>query len=1098
MTKIRKKMAIILVAILLLHSMELTMGLASVETNDILAPTVPINLRYSIINKNILLTWEEAADNIAVKGYIVYRDGKEIGSCNDLFYTDDLDYSSKSYNYYIKAVDASGNLSADSNHIYINLISEDGNLNDENHDNENQNEENQNEENLNEENQNEENQGNENQDDEGQDDDSTTLYNPSIPANLSYTRLTDNSILLTWQVTSAEVIIGYDIYRDDVKIGSSVEPYFTDSDLSLETDYTYKIVALDLLGNTLQHSEPLVVNLLNDKTINSEEDTSDLADLYEYKTNRFIVKYKNGKGSMNLKKHLKENLKGSQIMEKYGNDDYVNDGNGNKNIENNEIVMEVITLDKRVKPDDFVNEVKNKKKNTNTSFDFSNDIDYIQPDYELTISSIDPFYDQQWGVLNTESKDEQQDKDTKHDEIAGIDSSIEYIDNPAVDILVNAEESNNENDSDEKGTYRVDANVPMAWEQSKGEGVTIAIIDTGIDLSHEDLRDNIWTNNTEIPDNFIDDDGNGYIDDVNGWNFVNRSNQIHNPLYINDEWHGTHIAGIIAAQEDNSLGITGVAPDANIMPLKVFENGIAYTSDIIAAIEYAERMGARIVNCSWGTTEDNPALKEAISNSNMLFVCAAGNNHVNVDIVPVYPAAYSNDNIISVASVNSSGILSNFSNYGENSVDVSAPGEEILSTRPDNSYLTSSGTSMAAAFVSGEAALILSLNKELDANAIKGRILSSSDKLSSLSGKIFNSNKINCYNAILNVSTDEIIQINVIDNNNYSSNSNLEQSGYNLYSSGTWESRADFPNHDYYLKAVTLNGKIYVMGGFYSPNTVYEYDPLTNIWSQKSSMQVKRYDHVVAAVNGKIYAIGGYTENSVRTNTIEEFNPTTGAWTLKTNMPTARAGASAAVVNNIIYVMGGTTGYATNVVEAYSPATNTWTTKANMLTARRYANATTINNKIYIVGGGALSSMEMYDPSTNSWTLKASMSIARYGLGVEAVNGNLYAMGGYSSSSLVDSIEIYSPLTNSWSTGTSMPRAKSHFGSAVYNNMIYTIAGFSNSIYWNSVHCFKPIDSAEYVYDINNRLIEIKRAGVVIIKLKYDKNGNLINVNYLP
>jgi len=168
-------------------------------------------------------------------------------------------------------------------------------------------------------------------------------------------------------------------------------------------------------------------------------------------------------------------------------------------------------------------------------------------------------------------------------------------------------------------------------------------------------------------------------------------------------------------------------------------------------------MGARIVNAGWGSTSDNPALKEAIENSDMLFICAAGNNGVDIDTTPVYPASFNGENIISVASVNRNGLLSAFSDYGPSSVHVAAPGEEIISTAPGDNYEYMSGTSMAAAFVSAEAALILAGDSSLSPTVVKERIIKYSDSLSSLTGKILSGNKINFRNAINEIYNDELI-----------------------------------------------------------------------------------------------------------------------------------------------------------------------------------------------------------------------------------------------------------------------------------------------------------------------------------------------------
>jgi subtilisin family serine protease len=266
-------------------------------------------------------------------------------------------------------------------------------------------------------------------------------------------------------------------------------------------------------------------------------------------------------------------------------------------------------------------------------------------------------------------------------------------------------------------------------DNSLGNGVVVAVLDSGIDTAQSDLADCFFTNSNEIANSGIDDDDNGYVDDICGWDFFDNDDSINDIAGYNDQWHGTHIAGIIAAVKDNNIGIAGVAPESIILPLKIFENGIAYTSDIINAISYAESMGAEIINCSWSSRFNNPALEDAISNSDALFVCAAGNNLYNLDNYPVYPAAYSttHNNVISVAAIDQSGKLCRFSNYGQNTIDIAAPGQGIVSTWINGEYQSVDGTSMSAAYVSGAAALVFSDGIFSNAGAVKERLISAAD-----------------------------------------------------------------------------------------------------------------------------------------------------------------------------------------------------------------------------------------------------------------------------------------------------------------------------------------------------------------------------------
>ncbi len=290
----------------------------------------------------------------------------------------------------------------------------------------------------------------------------------------------------------------------------------------------------------------------------------------------------------------------------------------------------------------------------------------------------------------------------------------------------------------------IDINILPAWElyeqtPNKRE-VIVAVIDTGIDLLHPDLQNSFWINTDEIPGDGIDNDNNGFIDDVHGWNFFNGNNQV----YVGEEDdHGTHIAGTIAAARNNG-GIAGITDNTciKIMPIKALgtTSGTGTPEMIIQAIQYAEANGAFICNLSSGTPTSYPELNEVIQHSNMLFVVAAGNGDSNdigysLDKNPIYPAALPYDNIISVANLMFDGTLDKSSNFGAASVDIAAPGSYIVSTVPGG-YAVMSGTSMAAPMVTGVAAMLYSSHPDWSVPDVKNAIMSSSRKLDSLSGKL--------------------------------------------------------------------------------------------------------------------------------------------------------------------------------------------------------------------------------------------------------------------------------------------------------------------------------------------------------------------------
>ena len=278
--------------------------------------------------------------------------------------------------------------------------------------------------------------------------------------------------------------------------------------------------------------------------------------------------------------------------------------------------------------------------------------------------------------------------------------------------------------------------APAGWDASAGAApVTVAVIDTGVDISHPDLANRLWRNAGEIAGNGIDDDHDGYIDDVNGWNFASNTNQLYSAG--DGDSHGTHVAGSIAAQRNNGYGIAGVADNARIMPLKFLRPGGGYTSDAIAAIQYAVDRGARVINASWGGTSYTAPLCDAVSQAGaagVLFVAAAGNDGTNNDASPTWPANCPGSTLISVAATTETEGLAAFSNYGASSVDVGAPGDDIASTLPGAAFGYKSGTSMAAPHVSGIAAVVRGLYPGFTPSQVRTAIMGGGRSLTSLAG----------------------------------------------------------------------------------------------------------------------------------------------------------------------------------------------------------------------------------------------------------------------------------------------------------------------------------------------------------------------------
>jgi thermitase len=312
-------------------------------------------------------------------------------------------------------------------------------------------------------------------------------------------------------------------------------------------------------------------------------------------------------------------------------------------------------------------------------------VDFIEPNYTYHISSVDDAdYDKQWGLKNT-----------------GKNSGS---------ILF-------------PGKKGVDINAEKAWKITKGDrAIKIAVIDTGVDYNHEDLKSNIMINELELNgQEGVDDDGNGYIDDVYGYDFANMDND---PM--DGHGHGTHCAGVIGATH-NKIGIAGVMANVQILPIQFLKkSGGGTLEGAIKSIDYAIKRGVHIMSNSWGGRGQSKALEDAIAlaeQAGILFVAAAGNDNSDNDKVSVLPASIGHDNIVSVGAMDGKGKKATFSNYGKTSVDVFAPGVGIYSTVIDNKYKKMSGTSMACPHVSGVAGLIMANEPNLTYQEVKAKLM---------------------------------------------------------------------------------------------------------------------------------------------------------------------------------------------------------------------------------------------------------------------------------------------------------------------------------------------------------------------------------------
>jgi subtilisin family serine protease len=287
------------------------------------------------------------------------------------------------------------------------------------------------------------------------------------------------------------------------------------------------------------------------------------------------------------------------------------------------------------------------------------------------------------------------------------------------------------------GTPGADVNAPSAWDVLTGGPTTVAVIDSGVDYTHPDLAANMWTN-PDDPANGSDDDGDGFVDDVHGADFLDDDSDP-----SDDAGHGTHLAGVIGALGDNGIGVAGVNWNVRLLAARFLNDaGEGNTADAAKAIDYALAKGARVINASWGSSSFSWTLYNAVKragDNGALFIAAAGNEGRNADAVPDYPAAFSLPNVISVTALDRHDRLPGYANYGAQSVDVGAPGDQIYSTVPPSvsasGYALFSGTSMAAPYVSGAAALYLSVFPSASTTQVKSVLLGSVDPVAALSGK---------------------------------------------------------------------------------------------------------------------------------------------------------------------------------------------------------------------------------------------------------------------------------------------------------------------------------------------------------------------------
>ena len=362
-------------------------------------------------------------------------------------------------------------------------------------------------------------------------------------------------------------------------------------------------------------------------------------------------------------------------------------------------------------------------------------------------------------IISLSSKEEPQIEDfqSKRDALENLEDLVSSVE---PDYFVYAIKTPNDarmielwglhNSGQTGGTDDKDIDAHEAWDLSVGtRDVLVGVIDTGVDRNHEDLAANMWTNPNEIAGNGLDDDGNGFVDDVHGWDFYNNDNDP-----TDDNSHGTHCAGTIGGVGNNGKGVAGVNWEVSMVGIKFLGgSGGGYLSDAVKSITYATKIGVDLTSNSWGGGGYSSSMKTAIDEASLEgigFIAAAGNHAGDNDAYPSYPASYESENVISVGAHNHFGESAYFSCFGKTSVDLFAPGVNTLSTIPGNGYASYSGTSMATPHVAGAYALILSLNPEWKSTQVKNALLENTDPEDSLVEKCLTGGRLNTFKALSN------------------------------------------------------------------------------------------------------------------------------------------------------------------------------------------------------------------------------------------------------------------------------------------------------------------------------------------------------------
>ncbi len=663
----------------------------------------------------------------------------------------------------------------------------------------------------------------------------------------------------------------------------------------------------------------------------------------------------------------------------------------------------------------------------------SGEVEFAEPNYIVHADKVpnDPSFAQQWGLSNAGSED------------------------PPM-------------------TLRADIGATDGWQWITNSSPTIVvIIDSGVDYNHEDLADNIWKNPVESAGVAgTDDDHNEYVDDIYG---INTADHNVDPMDI--DGHGTHCAGTIGAVGNNGKGIAGIGWKAQIMPLKFMAHQSGYLNNAIECINYALAIKSAneyprmIFSLSWGW--DGSASQslynslKAARNAGVLVVTSAGNTGKNSDLIPHYPSSYDLDNIIRVGGTDGNDMPASWSNYGIASVDLFAPGANIYSTVPGNAYGYLSGTSCAAPFVTGAAALVWSAYPNLTYADIKGLIFNGVEagrSPNSLVGKCLTQGRLYLraslatvrlnYPSIFSVTPNIGAmgdQITITGNGlgNYGSSLLFGSDPLAYDSIVSWDPSQivlklpqSLPFGQRLLKVSSYQGV--------SRGAVFRCGIVPK------SAGATRMPHALAAsaqIGQDLWIMGGITSSGA-TGTVERFNLLTGNSGTAPLMPYPLAYAGAAAISNKIYVAGGlimSSQKPMRKLQILDLAGNLWTTGKDLPYALYQAAVVSVDDLLYVFGGTngqntVAASTLVYDPATDTWTRRTSPPVSTtYASAVRIENTPLVMLVGGSSKpgaggSALRTVQVYNTETDKWQSYPLLGRARYGAGT-VYGKSIYCLFG---------------------------------------------------------